>query len=85
MEKAIGKVIHYWGNISVAGIDLTKGELKVGDKIHITGHTTDFTQKVKSIHIEEDKIEEAKIGDSIGVKVKNHVREHDTVYLVTDE
>lgn len=85
MEKEIGKVIHFWGHISVAGIDITKGELKVGDTIHIKGHTTDFTQKVDSIHIEENAIEKAKIGDSIGVRVKEHVRQNDTVYLVTEE
>ncbi|MBC8313046.1 MAG: hypothetical protein H8E33_02220 [Candidatus Cloacimonetes bacterium] len=85
MEKEIGKIIHFWGHISVAGIDITKGELNVGDTIHIKGHTTDFTQKVKSIHIEEDSIESAKIGDSIGVKVKEHVREHDIVYLVKED
>lgn len=85
MEKEIGKVIHFWSHISVAGIVLTKGELKVGDTIHIKGHTTDFTQKVDSIHIEENAIEKAKIGDSIGVKVKERVHEHDTVYLVTKE
>lgn len=85
MEKEIGKIIHFWGHISVAGIDITKGELNVGDTIHIKGHTTDFTQKVKSIHIEEDSIERAKIGDSIGVKVKEHVREHDIVYLVKED
>lgn len=85
MEKEIGKIIHFWGHISVAGIDITKGELNVGDTIHIKGHTTDFTQNVKSIHIEEDSIERAKIGDSIGVKVKEHVREHDIVYLVKED
>ena len=85
MEKEIGKVIHFWGHISVAGIDITKGELKVGDTIHIKGHTTDFTQKVDSIHIEENAIEKAEIGDSIGVRVKEHVRQHDTVYLVIEE
>jgi len=85
MEKEIGKVTHFWGNISVAGIDLTKGELKVGDMIHIKGTTTDFTQRVESMHIEENAIEKAKIGDSIGVKVKDRVRENDVVYLITEE
>jgi translation initiation factor IF-2 len=85
MEKEIGKVTHFWGHISVAGIDLTKGELKVGDIIHIKGTTTDFTQKVESIHIEDNAIEKAKIGDSIGVGVNDRVREHDVVYLVTEE
>ena len=85
MEKEIGKIIHYWGKISVAGINITKGELKVGDVIHIKGHTSDFNQKVDSIQIENDAVEKAKIGDSIGIKVGERAHEHDTVYLVTEE
>ena len=85
MEKETGKVIHYWGKISVAGINITEGELKAGDVIHIKGHTSDFNQKVDSIQIENNDVEKAKIGDSIGIKVKERVHEHDTVYLVTEE
>ena len=85
MEKEIGKVIHYWGKISVAGINITNGELKAGDVIHIKGHTSDFTQKVDSIQIENDTVEKAKVGDSIGIKVEERAHEHDTVYLVTEE
>ena len=85
MEKEIGKVIHYWGKISVAGINIIEGELKAGDVIHIKGHTADFTQKVDSIQIDKDSVEKAKAGDSIGIKVKERAHEHDTVYLVTEE
>jgi putative protease len=85
MEKEIGKVIHYWGKISVAGINITEGELKAGDVIHIKGHTSDFTQKVDSIQIENNTVEKAKAGDSIGMKVSERAHEHDTVYLVTEE
>ena len=80
-EKAIGKVEHYYANIGVAVIEL-KGALKVGDKIRIKGHTSDFTQKVESMQMEHDKLQEAKSGQSIGLKVKEHVRQHDIVYKV---
>ena len=43
-EEKIGLISHYFGNISVAGIDIEKKKLEVGDTIHIKGHTTDFTQ-----------------------------------------
>ena len=80
-EKAIGKVVHYYTNIGVAVIEL-KAVLKVGDKIRIKGHTSDFSQKVESIQMEHDKLQEAKSGQSIGLKVKEHVRQHDIVYKV---
>ena len=84
-ENEIGVVSHYFGHINVAGIDITSGVLKAGDKIHIVGHTTDLTLEVASIQIEHDQVEAAKPGDSIGIKVDDRVREHDKVYLVTED
>ncbi len=80
-EKLIGKVVHYYTEIKVAAIELT-GALKAGDTIHIKGHTTDFTQKVDSMQIDKDSVESAKKGDAIGIKVDDHAREHDEVFLV---
>jgi len=77
--KLIGKVTHYFGNIGVAVLELTD-TLKVGDTIRIVGGTTDFTQTVDSMEIEHKKVEEAKKGDSIGLKVSQKVREGYKVY-----
>ncbi len=84
MEKLIGKVVHYFNKINVGIIEITDGELKVGDTVHIKGHTSDFTQQVGSMQIEHQVIETAKKGDAIGIKVDAHVHEHDQVFLVTD-
>ena len=73
-EKPIGKVIGYYSKISVAAINL-EAPLKVGDKIKIKGNTTDFEQKVASMQIEHDKVEKAKKGDVIGMKVDQVVKE----------
>ena len=83
-EKKIGKVTHYFNHLSVAAIEITEGELKVGDTIHIVGHTSDFLQKVNSIQIEHNSVEKAIVGQSIGIKVDEPVRQHDDVFLVTD-
>ena len=77
--KPIGKVIHYYSGIGVAAIDLT-GKLKTGDTVRIKGSTTDFTQKIESMQIEENKVKEAKKGDSVGIKVEEKVRQNDMVY-----
>jgi len=82
LGEEIGKVTHYFTKISVGVIEITKGSLKMGDKIRIKGATTDFKQKIASMQIEHEKVEEAKKGQSIGMKVKEHVREHDKVYKV---
>ncbi len=82
-EQEIGIIKHYFDKISVATIDITQGELSVGDSIHIKGHTTDITTTIGSMQIEHTKIEKAKAGDSIGTKVPAKVRPQDKVYKVT--
>ena len=77
--KLIGKITHYFGNIGVAVIELSD-TLKVGDNIRIVGGETDFTQIIESMEVEHKKVEEAKKGDSIGVKVSQKVREGYKVY-----
>jgi len=79
-EMQVGKVSHYFSKIGVAVIEITEGSIKVGDEIHIKGHTSDFKQKVTSMQIEQDKIEIAEPGQSIGMKVNEPVRQHDLVY-----
>lgn len=80
-EKLIGKIVHFYGRLDVGIIELSDG-LKVGDTIHIKGHTSDFTQQVSSMQLEHGDIAEAKAGDAIGIKVDQKVHEQDSVYKV---
>jgi putative protease len=82
-EVEIGKVSDFFARPVVAGIQLTK-TLKLGDKIHIKGHTTDMELIVESMQINNVDVKQAKAGDAIGVKVSDRVRRGDTVYKVTD-
>ena len=79
-EKLVGKITHYYNAIGVGIIEL-KGVLKAGDMIHVKGKTTDFEQAVDSIQIEHEKVENAKKGDVVGIKVKEKVKEGDEVYV----
>lgn len=82
-EQMVGTVSDFFARPVVAGIELTAA-LKVGDKIHIKGHTTDLELIVDSMQIDNVSVKEAKAGDSIGIKVSERVRSGDTVYKVTD-
>jgi len=82
-EVVIGKVSDFFARPVVAGIALT-ATLKVGDKIHIKGHTTDMELIVESMQINNVNVNQAKAGDAVGVKVSERVRRGDTVYKVTD-
>ena len=77
--KLIGKITHYFSKIGVAVIELSD-TLKVGDTIRIVGGATDFTQTVDSMEVEHQKVQEAKKGDSVGLKVEQKVREGYKVY-----
>ncbi len=81
-KKLIGKVTHYFGKISVAGIELSD-TVKVGETISIEGTTTGFEQEIDSMQIDNKPVEEAGPGDLIGIKVKDRVRVGDNVYLVS--
>jgi putative protease len=81
-ETEIGKVSDFFSRPVVAGIALT-GTVKVGDKVHIQGHTTNLEFTVGSMQIDNANVDVAKAGDLIGIKVPDRVRSGDTVYLVT--
>ncbi len=84
-EQKIGHITHYWTHLGVAALKLTDGELRVGDTIHVKGHTSDFTQRVESLQIEHESVEQVKAGDDVGLKVVDHAREHDEVFRVTPD
>ena len=82
-EIVIGKVTDFFAKPVVAGIELT-ATVKVGDKLHIKGHTTDLEFVVNSMQIDNANVDQAKAGDMVGIKVSERVRHGDLVYKVTD-
>jgi len=76
-------VTDFFSRPVVAGIELT-ATLKLGDKIHIKGHTTDMEFTVDSMQINNVDVKQAKAGDDVGVKVSERVRRGDTIYKVID-
>ena len=82
-EQRIGVVTHYYSHLSVVIMQLEPGAtLRVGDVIHIWGHTTDFKQKVESLEIDRAPVAEVGSKDDFGLKVIEHAREHDVVFKV---
>lgn len=81
MEKEIGEITHFFTNINVGIIKLS-APLKVGESIHVKGHTTDLTQTVDELQLDHKSIEGGKTGEEVGLKTIEHVREGDKVYRV---
>lgn len=83
-EEEVGRIVKFFAKPSVAAVEITSGTVKPGDILKYKGHTTDFAEEVTRIEIDNQAVEEAKAGDLIGIKVKERVRENDTVYKVVE-
>lgn len=82
-KTKVGEVFTYFQKLDVAGIRLTS-TLKVGDSITIEGSSTNLAQRVDSIQIDRQPVQEASAGQEVGIKVAGRVRPHDSVYKITD-
>jgi translation elongation factor EF-1alpha len=81
-EKKIGKITHYYNHLHVATVNITDGELQIGDMIHVEGHTSNFMQKLCSMELEHESTDVAKPGDNVGIAIDEYARENDSVYVV---
>jgi len=77
--SAIGTVTHYFSHLSVAAVSLTD-TLRVGERIHIRGHTSDLEQSVDSMEVDHQRVDSAGPGDDVALRVDDNVREHDRIY-----
>ena len=80
-EKQIGTVSNFFEHVGVAAIKLTDS-LKVGDTVRIVGGEVDAEEKVKSMQIQHDKVDSAKKGDEIGIKIVAKARKGYKVFKV---
>ncbi len=77
-ERTIGRVTHYFGRLGAAAVSLTE-TLRVEDRIHVVGHTTDEMMTVDRMQIDHRDVQVANPGDDVAVHVTAKVREHDEV------
>jgi translation elongation factor EF-Tu-like GTPase len=80
-EEQIGQVVDFFARPVVAAIQLA-APLKVGDTVHIKGHSTDVQTTIASMQVNNAQVQEAKAGDGVGVKVTDRVRKGDVVYKI---
>jgi putative protease len=83
-EEQVAVIVKFFAKPSVAALEVTNGIIKIGDVLKYKGYTTDFTEEITSMEIDNQAVVEAKVGDLIGVKVKERVRENDKVYKVVE-
>jgi hypothetical protein len=78
-ETVVGRITHYYPRIHVGIVELTDGEINLGDVIHVQGKQTNLVQSVDSLQLDHQNISHADKGSLIGIKVKDRVRHHDQV------
>jgi translation elongation factor EF-1alpha len=83
-ESKVGEVVKFFAKPGVAAIVITDYGLRTGDTIHFKGHTTDFSQRIDSMQIENQPVDHADVGDDVGVKVAERVRPGDIAYRVSE-
>ena len=79
----MGHVLHYYGHVGAAIVQIESGEIRVGDTVHFRGHTTDFYQHVDRVEVEHSPVERAGPGQTVGIHVSQRVREHDEVFRLS--
>jgi peptide subunit release factor RF-3 len=82
-EQRIGEVVKFFSKPSVAAVKITEGEIRIGDTLKFTGHTTDLTIPLDSMEVNNQKVAHAVAGDYIGIQVADRVRPGDEVFKVT--
>jgi putative protease len=83
-DEQVGVIVKFFAKPSVAAIQVTGGSIKIGDMLKYSGHTTDFTEEVTSMQVDNEAVEEAGTGAMVGIQVKERVRENDKVYKVVE-
>jgi translation elongation factor EF-Tu-like GTPase len=81
-EVLVGSVTHFFQKPMVAAVRVERETLKTGDRIRFKGHSTDFYETADSLQVEHQAVLEGKVGDLVGLKVTQRVRENDQVFKV---
>lgn len=83
MEIEIGRVTHYFSHLSVVVLRLDEN-LKLGDRVHFVGHSTDFIQTVTSMEVNHHSVLAVNPGDDVAIKVIEPAHVHDVVYRIAE-
>jgi hypothetical protein len=83
-EELIGTITHYFPKPQVGVLKL-QADLKLGDVLHIRGHTTDFEQEIESMQVEHSAVETANEGTEVAVRLRERARAGDEAYRVNPD
>ena len=81
-ELMVGRVTHYFPRVEAAAVEVTAEELRVGDTIRVLGATSNFTQQIHSMEMDNAPVESARLGERIGIQLAERARVGDLVFRI---
>ena len=81
--EVVGRIERFYAKPSVAIVALS-ATLRVGERLYLKGHTTDFQQSVESLEVDHQPVREAQACQTVGLKVAQRCRPHDVVYRLSE-
>jgi hypothetical protein len=77
----LGRVEDYYAHIGVIAFVLQK-PIRLGDHLHVLGHTTNLEFTLDSMQINHQSVQEAGPKDAVGIKITSRARRGDYVFLI---
>jgi U32 family peptidase len=82
----VGKGVHFFPKSTIAEFKIEAYDIKIGDKIMITGPTTGVQELViEDMMVNDLKLEKASKGDSCTLKLPFRVRNSDKLYKIVEQ
>ena len=81
-EEKIGEVVNFLQSQALRQSRSPKANCRSMIRSRFFGHTTDVTQVIDSMEVNNQKVDKAVAGDYIGIKVADRVRPGDEVFKV---
>jgi U32 family peptidase len=85
VKTYIGKGIKYYEKSKIAEFKLEAHQLKVGDKVMVSGPTTGYVEQViSSLRVDDLMVQEIKKGITFTIPFNEKIRPSDKLYLLTE-
>ena len=82
----VGKGVHFFPKSTIAEFKIEAYDIKIGDKIMITGPTTGVQELIiEDMMVNDLKLEKASKGDSCTLKLPFRVRNSDKLYKIVEQ
>jgi len=82
-ESLVGRVVNYNPDTRIAEVFITKGLLRLDNRVYVKGEVTDFYQDVNLFELEGSSVGNLFAGQTASIAVKNKVEIGDLIYTAS--